>query len=222
MCLISAKESTIWYNTPNVVENVNNKLFVEYDDGGGAVEETLEFDSGLYSFNTLATQLEVLLSNVGWSNIITLVSNDSTQKAGLKFNVDNVSVLFDGKTETLGELIGFTDGLDKTASAGQTVYGNTTANFAQLQYYLISCDLLKNGISLNGVYRKILVRIVPQVGTQVGSQIFHAPFNPSKIRDDSLLNRSIHTIRFTLTDQNGEPVNTLNENYTVTLAFEYF
>ena len=217
MGLIFAKDATVWFNTPNLVSGTNSELYLDI----ATVKYTLSFDSGLYSFSTLNSQLEVLLANQGISGAITFIPNTSTQKVGIKFNIANVTVEFNGKTDTIGKIIGFTDNLDKTATIGQTVYGNTTADFAVLQYYLITCDLLKNGIPINNVNRAILVRVVPPVGTKVGSQIFHQPINPSKIRDDTILGRSIDSMRFSLLNQNGVEINTLGEDFTVTVAFEY-
>lgn len=218
---IYVHEASIWYTSPNITTS-NNKLYIAY--GAVPVNYVLTFDTGLYSFSALSSQLQVLLANAGIPNILTLIANDSTQKAGFTFNDSDISLDFTGDLthpDNIGNIVGFTTASIITALNGQTVYGNDIARFNQLQYYLITCSLVKTGLPINNQSKKIIAKIVPPLGTQVGSQIPFLPVRPVYIRDDSLLNKNMSNFSIQLLDQDGVPINTLGESYSLILSFRY-
>lgn len=213
---LKTKVVTIWYNTPNILSGVNDTLYIN----DGTLDYELVFDQGLYDFTSFKSELALLLVAEGLpSDQITLLSSDATQKVIIRFNYATTTIDFT-QNDTMRDILGFDSGL-VTTTIGLSVKADNIAAFNTLEYYLIHCNLVRDGMTVNGKKSSVICRIPIPKGTSVGSQIVYEPISPTSITENSLTRRTITSAKFWLTDQDDNQVETGGEIWSVTISIEY-
>ena len=102
----------------------------------------------------------------------------------------------------------------------QAVYANQVANFNVIDSLLINCPQLAIvGIATNGVSRSTICN--PTITVPVGQQNVFTPILPPYVDASHLIGQRITNLTFTMTDQDGNPINTNGESWSVTVTVEF-
>jgi hypothetical protein len=214
-CNVSVKESTIWYNTPNITNGTNSKIYFNWS----STDYVVNVATGLYDFTNLKNSIAVALGNLGVAtDLFVLVSDTATQKTGFTFS-DTVVIDFT-QSDTMRGILGWDSGT-VNGSSGQTLYADNVAAFNVLNNYQIHSDIVSDGLAINGKYSSVIAIVNIPKGTNVGSQIVAAPFNPTKVDSENLIYSTKSTIKFWLTDQDGTNIQTLGETWSVLVGIEW-
>ncbi len=221
-CYITVQNSTAWWNIFNIVQGINDRIDVEYFDGIITVNHTITIEEGLYNLDHLTEEIgRELLANSLPQDLFVLVPDQSTQKTVIQFNYSGVQLDL-SIVRNFADLIGFNERL--VPQAGQTIgvqyeKSDSIANFNTIDYLLIHSDIISRGIRINDRYQNVISQMFINVAP--GSQIVDSPFNPPEIPAEELIGEKRTTIRFWLTDQNNNLVNTQHELFSCRLVIHY-
>lgn len=212
---ISANTASIWWTVFNIQENVNDTLYI--DDGAPF---TVEFPSGLYGLADLNSRLSLELVNQGKAaDLVVFTSDSATQKVVMTFNAVGVSVDFT-QADTPRLILGFNSAvIGPNVTSPFSYTAPNTANFNNIDYFLIHTDMCDLGMRVGDSYSQTLARVL--ITASPGSQIIYTPQNPPKVSANKLKGASITTLTFWLTDQNNVGVNTAGDNWSVELLLSY-
>lgn len=216
-CYVGVEEATIWNNIPNILDGVNNHFYI--DEGKGFVDVTIP--QGLYDLPGLQSAIDrEYVALGGTTGLFTLIGDDSTQRVVIQINVAAVQIDFT-QANTPKDILGFNSQLVPPApSVGfYTQIADNVANFNTLEYLLIHSDISIQGIRINSSYNQTISKV--SINSPPGSQILYTPFNAPRSSCFNLIGQIKKTIRFWLTDQNNQPVNTGGENWSCRLLIEY-
>ena len=221
---VAVEESTIWWVVPNVVTGVNDKMYIFGDiEGGGTQLFTITLPQGLYDLsglnNAILRELEIAGARVTTEPLILLSPDEATQKVQIRFNYPNVTIDF-SQPDTPREILGF-DSLvyGPYVGAPQDVLAPNIAGFNTINYFLITSDLVQRGIRRNNSYNQVISQVLIDVSP--GSQIISKPFNPARTNAQELAGVKRTNLRFGLTDENNDPVNTAGEFWTARIVIHY-
>jgi len=222
---VAVEESTIWWSVPNIIAGVNNNLRVIGPRASDDAKTTynITVDQGLYDLSGLNTAILRQLENAGAKTspdpIITLLSDDATQKVIIRLNYVDSSVVFVPNSPY--EILGWN--LNDTLITGGTAPINriapSTASFNTINLFLIHSDLSNKGIRYNNDYKQIITQVLIDVAP--GSQIVATPFNPPKIDCPELIGQNKKSLKFWLTDDKNNLVNTNGENWSCRIVIKY-
>ena len=222
-CFITIPVGSAWWNMFNIEENVNDQLDVEYFDGVITVNITITLDPGLYDLEHLSAEIgrELLAGGVP-QDLFILNPDQATQKSVIQFNYSGVQLDFN-IARNFANILGFD--LRLVPLAGQTTgvqfeKSDNIANFNVIDSLLIHSDLVSRGIRINDQYKNVLIQLLIDVAP--GSQIITTPFNPLEIPSNELIGEKRKNLRFWLTDQDSNPVNTQGEIFACQLVIHYF
>ena len=218
---ISVPEATIWWNIPNIKTGVNDKLYITAPNTvGTVVSMVVVIPQGLYDLSLLNDTITRELELAGAaSSLISLTSDDATQKVGIIFKNANVSIDFN-HNDTFRDILGY----------NATTYGPYTtvpyekpapnvAGFNQIESFLIHSDLTSRGILVNNRYTQTLTQVL--IDKPPGHQLVSTPYNPPKLASQELSGAIRQSLRFWLTDFNNRPVNTNGEYWTCRVVISY-
>lgn len=198
--------ATVWNSSPNVITGVNDTLVFLWSGGG----RTLVFPEGVYSIadsdNTLNAELQILLVAQGLPsnlfeftvvphlNRIVVESSDTTY--------GNKTLAF-GNPNSIGKLLGFDSDI-VLPSGVSSIRAPNRASFNNVNYFLIQTDLISDGIPVNdrsqGIIAEVPILVAPN------SQIAYEPYNPPKVHASTLSGMSKYEVRFSLLNDNADPV----------------
>jgi len=210
--------ASIPYISPNVITPTNDQFNFNYL----GTNYQIIIPTGLYSLNSLQNQINLGLAALSLPQaIFTFIGNGSTQKVSIQFNYTNTYIDFTG-SNTFRDLMGFNAVLVPLApsTAGQIETAPNVANFDTLQSYTIATSLLNNGIPFNGTTSKSIVSIIPINGVP-GSRLIYQPTLPVLVNANELISQSRTVADFQILDQDANPINMLNQIWTVTIQFTY-
>ncbi len=214
---VEVQESSIWWVIPNVITGQND-LF-RLDDGTNPAL-TLVIPQGLYDLSGLQAASENAAVNAGLiAGTFTFLSDDATQKVIIRFNVTGASIDFT-IANTIRNLMGFNSVLVGPAGfVGESFTAQNTAAFNQIDFFLIHTDLVDRGIRFNNTYSQVASQVLIEVPP--GSQNINEPRWPTKVPAWGLIGAVRNNIKFWLTDQSNNPVNTSGENWTARVIIKY-
>lgn len=218
---IQVQEATVWWVIPNVLDSgveQNNQFTIEE---GGNVPFTITVPQGLYDLSALETAVEREVVATGApAGLFNFISDDPTQKVVIRLNQAGTRIDFTGAT-TFRNLLGFDSQLVPVAlSVGiYTQIGDNVAAFNQIDYFLIHSDLVGRGVRINNTYTQTIAQVL--INVPPGSQIVSTPFNPPHSQAPELIGSKRSTIRFWLTDQANNLVNTNNETWSARVVIRY-
>ena len=221
-CWLTVENSTVVFNTPNILVDVNDKMLVTFDDGILMISYNITIPKGLYDLDHLNAAIQQQLSNAGAaSDAITLIPDTATQKVVIKFRqfyqVDFTI------SQSFREILGFNSRLVPAVHAtidNQYENGDNVAKFNSVLYYLIHSDLCSgHGIRINNVYNDTIQQV--PIDVAAGSQISYEPQNLQKIPCPNLIGQSLRELHFWLTDDKNNFVDTLDEVWSCRLNIHY-
>lgn len=225
---VSVERATVWYTFPNISASLgNNKFYVNE----GATNYILTIPDGLYSLDQLEQSIVNEGTNAGITNspnpFIQLTGNQATQRVEITFGYDNISV--DWNADSPYVILGFTQGTTTGPTSALPVppadpldyqyTADTVAGFNQVNEIFIKSDLVNDGIPLNNKFDGVLTNI--QLDVPPGSQQTYQPFRPLYCSGESLKSASRSNVRFFLTDEEGNFLDTASEYYTLTIRISY-
>lgn len=215
---VSVLDATVWNTTPNVIEGENNKLVL--DDG--KVQYELEIPTGLYDLPALqsAVYRELEAKSLSLDPLtVELQADSATQRVIIRLGIVGWSVDFTG-AGTLRDILGWSsEVVGPSTSAPQNFTAPAVANFAVIQYYKLHSDLTPQGFLNNDDYDGSIARIL--ITARPGSQIIYEPLHPAKVTAQFLAGAKKRSIRFWLTDQANNLVNTNSEIYSARIRISY-
>jgi len=190
---------------------------------GGVNNFVLTIQQGLYDLSGLNQAIQRELENAGARTdpnpLVVFSPDDATQKVELRVNYSDVSIDFT-QIDTPRIILGF-DSLvyGPFPSAPIEILAPFTAQFNQVNYFLIHSDLVTKGIRFNNRYNQTISQVLIDVAP--GSQIVHKPFNPAKSGAQELAGSKRTNLRFYLTDDRQRAVNTNGEYWTARIVISY-
>lgn len=226
---VSVDEAQIWFNTPNIFTGENDTFYIT---GPNTLDVptlfTVVIEKGLYNPTSLnkaiSIELEALGAKVTNGSLITLQGNSSTGKSEIVFNYYNVSVDFT-LADTPRELLGYESAVYSAPISPAPLSTPTPSpNFAQyntIANYLISSDLVTKGIRINNKHNQVIAQVPIPSTASVGSQIIYTPFNPSKTDGQDLQGARRTNLRFQLTNEKLELIDTNGEFWSARIVIHY-
>lgn len=221
---LAVEESTIWWVVPNIIENVNDKFYLDYDDGILPVQNYIvTVPQGLYDLNGLNQAILRELENQGAPTspepLITLTADEATQKVEIRLAYVDITIDFT-QPDTMRDILGFNSQIiGPSVIAPQNVLADNVAQFNTVNYFLIHSDLVNKGILINSVYNQTIAQVLINVAP--GSQIVSAPFNPARTSISELAGIRRSNIRFYLTDDKNRAINTNGEIWSARIVIRY-
>ena len=226
-CVIRVLQAQVWWTIPNIVTGVNDQFRCTYDDGILEVTQQVTIPQGLYDLDALNQAIDVQLQAVGFpEGLFTLIADNATQKVIIQANdpYATTGLRIDFTiSNSIREILGFDSQLlpagGNTTQQEQFI-GDNTANFNTVNSLLIHSDLTSRGILVNNTYNQSIVQVVPDV--EVGSLITFRPFQPLRIPCPDLQGATRNSLRFWLTSEVNERVDTAGEYWNVNLEISYY
>ena len=221
---VRVEEATIWFVVPNIITNVNDKMYLAGPDTSGALQNYIvTLPQGLYDLSGLNQAVLRDLENAGAktdpSPLITMTPDDATQKVQVRFNYNNVSMDFT-QPDTFRDILGF-NSLVYGPYAGAPInkLAENVAGFNTLNFFLLHSDMCQKGIRFNNTYNQTIGQVL--IDVPPGSQIVSKPFNPAKISTQELSGTNRTNLRFWLTDDENRRVNTNGEYWSARIVIDY-
>lgn len=217
-CTIQVDEATVWWTIPNISINLNNnKFYFQYN----LVDYVATIPNGLYGVSDLniAVNREVL-DLTGEAGLFSFEPDNATQKVNITLNVATLQIDFT-QVDTFRDLVGFNSELVPALPTTDvySVLGDNIASFNSISYFLLHSDIVTRGIRTNNTFTQTIAQIL--IDVPPGSQIVSREFNPPKSEALHLRGQTIDRIRFWLTDQNNNLVDTNQENFGCRMIIKY-
>lgn len=216
---VQVDEATIWWTTPNIsIDLNNNKFYILHL----TVDYIVTIPDGLYSLtdlnNTLNREMEM---EIGVAGLVTFEADNPTQKVNISINQAGTQISFT-QANTFRDLIGFNSQVIPSTGITTGVFnqiGDNVAAFNSIEYFLIHSDITTRGIRVNNKYSQTIAQVLIDVNP--GSQIVSRPFNPPKSPAWELKGAIRNRIRFWLTDQADNLINTNGEDWSARIIIKY-
>jgi hypothetical protein len=226
----------LWYNTPNIVEGLNNRLNFTYGATAAAAQPYfVDLPTGLYSMTEIqpVVERELLKKYSGNSDIAAMVAaqrikiqaEENQGKVQITFVVDVANNNTFGLScdftaaQTIGSVLGFTQVITATIT-NNYFFSNVEPQFNGFNYYLIQSDITDSGIRIGNTFNQILAKIL--ISTQPQTQLLYQPQNPTLINVDSLAGDNRREYTFRLLTDSLVPVNTRSEFWSIQLRINYY
>jgi len=228
---VSVERATVWYTFPNISASLGNNIFTFVEAG---TVFNLTIPDGLYSLSQLEQTIIDLGTNAGIVNtpnpFLQISGNEATQKVQLTFGYNSTGapgtetkVIFGANSPYI--ILGFNEFEEREAPLAPTdpltiqYPATNVAGFNQVNEVFIKSDLVNDGIPLNNKFDGVLTNI--QLDVPPGSQQTYQPFRPLYCSGESLKSASRSNVRFFLTDEEGNFLDTASEYYTLTIRISY-
>ena len=218
-CSLSVIQSNIWNTSYNISADFGNNIFSFVT---AETPYSITIPDGLYSLSGLNAYLSTQFVNLGLAaNVITLSGDDSTQKTILTFTGVGDYVNFTVPS-SVREVLGFDSRLAPLAGApsiGYSEFSDNPAAFNRNNSYLITSDLVSNGIPVNSTSANIISSV--PIDSPPGSQIVYSPQNPLNFDGRELIGSIKNFFSFQLRNQSLQPTPTAGELWSLVILFEY-
>lgn len=210
---LDVEESNIWYSQKNVFaagDEQNN----EFEFNG----VLLNVPEGIYTVSSLEAAMNRAIDEnpITTGFTINLIFNQSTGLLELLLNAGN-TLLFP-VNDSLGPITGFDTNVLYTAALNPNISQSVPA-FNNINYYLVQCDLVDNGVRFNNLYRNIVE--VSLIDVPPRNLIIHRPFNPPTIPVDNLTGHPRNKVRVSLLRDDLQPADTDGEYYFLRLSLRW-
>ena len=227
--------ASIYNNVNNISSSLgNNKLYFN------AKKETvttrkdyiLTIPNGLYSLTDLNQEIQNLMDNEDvdtTSKYPFELTYNNVNKAVIQMNSTDCTILFsDHASRTnhkIRDLLGFTNTdlqIPNPASTNAPYFftGTNKASFNTLEYFLITCNFVDQGLIVNNIDTQALALIRPN--TAPGFPIYYSPYFPAILSADKLIGwEGKKQFSFQLKDNNLKNVDTNGETWSFSLQIDY-
>lgn len=223
-CMLQVLSTNIWNNEPNIITGVNDRLRIT---GPDTLDVLTVFDivipQGSYSVSELNQRIQIELSNANAKTtpdpLISLTPDESTQKVDLRIFYTGSTVDFT-VANSCWEILGFnnTDVL-VAGFNGESFLAPNEASFNVINYYLISSNLVSQGLRFNNTYRQIVNQT--NIDVRPNSLITSQPFNPSRIECPELIGQVRSNFDIRLLKDDFQPANTRGEYFSIRMSLTY-
>ena len=217
---VEVSNATIWYTSFNISAALQNNIFAL--DVFGEQIWTVTIPDGLYDLSSFSHAINVGLVNQGLiSNIVTFTGDNATQKVIINYSVSGLRVDFT-VINSCRSVLGFGEAVYPVAytTATQSIYGDTTANFNSLDYFLLHSDIVGGGIPDNGKSTSVVARVL--ITSPPGNQLIFEPRNPIRIPSQQLAGSSISRMHCWVTTQDSVSLPDLNnEEFSILFVIRY-
>jgi hypothetical protein len=210
---LSVEQASIWWISPNIFSSgtsQNNLLYITAPKPDNINQTvTLQIPQGLYDVDSLSNTITTLLENAGFKispdPVLSVESDNSTQKIILRFNYANMIIDFT-QNNTLRTVLGYDSiVLSNLATFPQNYFAQNTAQFSLIDSFYICSNFISSGLRVNDKIYPVIASV--PITVSVGYQILYAPNNPTKINCDDLRGIKRNNYAVWITDQNFNPVN---------------
>jgi hypothetical protein len=218
-------QGTFWWTIPNISDCVIQ--LTARSTSGLQVPLTVSVPRGLYNYKQINTLISNTLLNAGFAkDLITFVENGATSTIDLAFT-GPASLLF--PLTSCWKQFGYLPDVEyRYVSSADPVYNTkfisapAQASFDTIQFLTVGTNLVNKGFQLNGGVYKGVIANVP-INASPGYQITALPSVPLDVSTD-VFNSAGGLSRgtFTLMDQDGFPVDTNGEAWTLLLRIRYY
>ena len=215
-CSMAVIGATIWNDAANISPFYNNN---QIRIVRGATILTIAFDEGLYSLENLQSTLAAKLVNAGQPrDLVLLTADNATSRVVITLRYAGLAVDFT-VANSIAPVLGFltTDYLTATVD-NESVFGTNPAAFNRVNSFLITSDIVSNGVPINNNGRGIIAAI--PINAPPGNECNYDPQNPVWVDASGLIGMSKQNFNFQLRDQSLRTVST-NEIYTFTVKIRY-
>jgi hypothetical protein len=213
---VEIRSSSIPWTIPNISSFLGNNQFIINDNG---TPYNLVIPDGLYSLDTLANTIARELQNAGGDpSIISFLADSATQRVVIAFNSANVVITF--SANTMYEILGWNLNDVVTAPIDSSVTAPNVAQFNQITSFIITSNLVSNGIPVNNTFAGVLANILILVPP--GSINNVEPYNPQKVDASQLIGKVQNQITFRLRDQLNRIVEISEEVWNFVLVIKYY
>ncbi|MCP4337738.1 MAG: hypothetical protein GY799_02360 [Desulfobulbaceae bacterium] len=215
-CTIQVDEATVWWTIPNISAALGNNMFYFTHL---ATPYPITIPDGLYSVSDLNNAVDrELVAASGLSGLVTFAADNATQKVEIIINQAG-SIIDFTPLDTFRDIIGFDSQIIPLTTGSYSQLGDNVAAFNTIEYFLLHCDIVGQGIRTNDTYSQTIAQIL--IDVKPGSQIVSREFNPPKSEALHLAGQTIDRIKFWLTDQNNVEVNTHDEVFGCRMIIKY-
>jgi hypothetical protein len=223
-CYVGLFQASVWNSSPNVLTGVNDVFYFTY----ASTEYSIVLPQGLYSLDDLNQTINayILDTRAGTlpNNLFTFTGNTATQKVQISLNYIGSQIRFPSGSPSLFKILGFENGVNYPTSpstfVGQLALAPNIAGFNTINNFLITTDLINNGLPVNAQSAGILAQI-PITATP-NSLINFNPPQIVYIQCDHLIGKARQVISFRLTDELLGKIKVLEPfNFVMTIKYEY-
>lgn len=218
-CTLEVRAANVVWVVPNVSVEIGNNQF-HFDHEAKTYE--LIVPDGLYSLSDLSSTLSRQFVEEGLpADLIAFSADNSSQKVVITFAYAGTQIDFT-VANSVNTLIGFNSikyPLLVPSIIGESFIGQSTASFNRVSRFLISCDLVQEGIPTNNEGQQIIASI--PITVSPGSTLHYTPYNPVEVNARGLIGNPRNVVRLRLYDQVGRGVDTLGEAFDVLIVIKY-
>ena len=217
-CRMAVLSASIWSTSPNISPAFNNNLFRYSSDL--TVFKTIVIPEGLYSLTDLQSYLSSqFIAQAEPSNLFQISGNQPTQQSIITFF--NSACVLDFTTNSVGSLMGFLPQVyNFPAVSHGLLFSQAPASFNRNNSYLISTNMISNGIPVNSNGRGIIASIPIPAGS-VNSIISYEPNQLLYFDAGELIGSPKMNFSFSLTNENLQPTPTNGDYWSFSLMIEY-
>lgn len=218
-CTLEVNSATLVWIMPNISATLENDIF---DFIHLATPYQIVIPNGLYSLSDLSLLFSREFVALGLaSDLINFTANNATQQVVVTFPYIGTQCDFASSPESVRTVLGFDAVLVPAApsTANESATSTNRAVFNSITNFLLSCDLVEDGIPTNSTGRNVVADI--DINVAPGSVLNYRPRNPVQAPARGLIGHIRNIINVRLTDQDGRPVDTFGEFYSVLIVLKY-
>ena len=210
--MLSVIGAEIWYNTRNV-DNSNNQI--TYTPNGGS-PTTYTIPNVLYTNDVIG---DVINRVVGLgSGKFTITADENIGKMIITFDDATSGSIDFTQPNSIGVVLGFNN-VGDSATNLYNVAPNES-KFNAINYYIIQSDIVNQGMKVGTKTNGSIIAKI-NIDCKPNRQLLYSPNNPSLIGAQNLAGDKRTEYKFTLLNDNLNPVDTLGEYYSLHLRISY-
>ena len=210
-CDVALYGANIWNSSPNIVTGVND-VFSYIING---VPASVIIPEGLYSLSDYSQTINQLIGN---TTDFIFTGNSATQKVTIE--TDNNRQIDFTQPFSQRDILGFNSQVVPPLNTPLdfTTIAPNIANFNNVNAFLVTMDLLNDGLPVNAISGSILAQ-VPIIAPP-NSLIYYEPASPIFIQTDQIIGKTISQINFGLTNELLNPIK-VREDWAITVSIRY-
>lgn len=216
-CDLAVIGANIWNDAANISPFYNNNSV--WIKKGATHILVPDLQEGLYSLDNVQSYIAASLVNLGYPrDLITLTADNATARVVITIRYTGDGWDF-SQPNSIGSILGFLPSRVLVATVdNQSFYGDVPASFNRVNSWLITSDIISNGVPINQNGRGIIGAVPIQAPPN--NESIYDPQNPVWIDATELIGMSKQNFNFQLRDQSLRTVST-NEIYTFTVCIRY-
>lgn len=221
-CELGVSQASVWNTSANISPVFGNNVFAfNTSNAGNPGFHELKIDQGLYSLQGLNSWLSTQFVNMNLpSNLITLSGDDSTQRTVLTFLEPGDYADFT-VADSCAPILGFDARLAPATpqAAGWNEYSDRSASFNRNNSYLITSDIISQGISVNNQGGGIIASV--PIDQPPGSQVNFSPQHVIWSDAQELVGTTKMNFTMNLRNQDLDPVEMTSDYWTALIVIRY-